>query len=93
MLKELIEDGMLPVQALKSLVVQKPSISNLDLAIFFTDEFPDVSGEARQVIWRWERPGKRQGIDDDKLNYLLLQLLVDASYISHAEFEKMVMRV
>lgn len=93
MLKEFIEGGMLPVQALQKMVAQDPKISNLDLAILFTDEFPAISGEARQMIWRWERPGKRSGIDDDKLNYLLLQLLVDASYISHAEFEKMIMRV
>lgn len=93
MLKELIEGGMRPVQALKEIVSQDPGISNFDLAIIFTDAFPKVGGEARQIIWRWGRPGKRAGIEDDKLNYLLLQLLVDAGYISRSEFERMIMQV
>jgi len=93
MLSEEIKVGVLPVAAMKKLIADTPDISNFDLGVIFKNEFPLVGGEVRQIISYWGRPGKRPGIDDDKLNYLLLNQLFEAGYLDKNVYQQMIMMV
>jgi hypothetical protein len=79
-LKNIICNGLKPTEAFKQLIESNPEITNSELALLFENEFPEVSSEAVQVIWHWQRPGKKPGIDDNRLNENLVHLLKEAGY-------------
>ena len=79
-LKNIICNGLKPTEAFNQLIESNPEITNSELAHLFEDEFPEVSSEAVQVIWHWQRPGKKPGIDDNSLNENLVHLLKEAGY-------------
>ncbi len=79
--KKKIYCGMSPIDALNEIIEKDPGIKNFDLSLYFANEFPNVSGEAIQAIWYWERPGKRKGINSDGLNEILIYYLKEAGYI------------
>lgn len=45
------------------------------------EEFPNLTGEAQQLIWHWKGPGKSQGLADSDLDALLRKLLGQAGYL------------
>jgi hypothetical protein len=79
-LKNIICNGLKPTEAFNQLIESNPEITNSELALLFENEFPEVSSEAVQVIWHWQRPGKKPGIDDNRLNENLVHLLKEAGY-------------
>jgi hypothetical protein len=79
-IKKEIINGKLPSDVFKGLLLSKLAITNSDLASMFKEEFPEVSSESLQVIWKWKRPGKEHGISDDKLNQHILFLLGKSGY-------------
>lgn len=79
-IKLAISNGRLPSDVFKELLLCNYASTNSDLAAIFKEEFPDVSSESMQIIWKWKRPGMEQGIDDDKLNKHLLLLLSESGY-------------
>ena len=73
--------GNKPSTIFRSIVDDTPTISNIDLASSFREEFDKVDPLALQVIWRWRNPGRDIREDDDQLDTLLLCLLRMAKYV------------
>jgi len=74
--------GNKPSAIFRSIVDDTPTISNIDLASSFREEFHKVDPLAMQVIWRWRNPGRDMREDDDQLDTLLLCLLRLANYVN-----------
>ncbi len=64
----------------KRLTAAHPQLTNSELASQFMDYFQSIDGEARQVIWHWQRPGKAMGLCDNDVNESLQKMLRDAGY-------------
>ena len=73
--------GNKPSTIFRSIVDDAPTISNIDLASSFREEFDKVDPLAMQVIWRWRNPGRDIREDDNQLDTLLLCLLRLAKYV------------
>jgi hypothetical protein len=78
---ESILKGVLPSAVFRKLIEADPSIGNIRLGELLSDEFVELSSEAEQLIWHWKGPGKDQGLSDENLDALLLNLLKDAKYL------------
>lgn len=76
-----ILSGAKPSDVFKVMLSNDPSLTNADLSCAFKDEFVSIASEALQSIWNWRRPGKIQGINDDRLNEILLHYLREANYL------------
>jgi len=50
-MKQRILDGLVPVEALKELVIERANICNHDLSCVFADKFMGLSSESVQTIW------------------------------------------
>ncbi|GAA0330444.1 hypothetical protein GCM10009087_45790 [Sphingomonas oligophenolica] len=81
MMNEILS-GNKPSTIFRSIVDDTPTISNIDLASSFREEFRKVDPLAMQVIWRWRNPGRDVREDDDQLDTLLLCLLRMAKYVN-----------
>jgi hypothetical protein len=81
MMNEIIS-GNKPSTIFRSIVNNSPTISNIDLASTFKEEFRKVDNLAMQVIWRWRNPGREVAEDDAQLDTLLLCLLRMAKYVN-----------
>ena len=80
MLKNIL-GGERPTAAFRHLIAADPAIGNIRLGELLREEFPKLSGEAMQLTWHWQGPGKTQGLSDENLDALLRRLLVDAGYL------------
>ncbi|MBR7632640.1 hypothetical protein [Janthinobacterium lividum] len=78
---ELIIQGEMPSAVFKKLIETDPSIGNIRLGEMISDEFIELSSEAEQLIWHWKGPGKSQGLSDENLDALLLDLFRKADYL------------
>jgi len=78
---ELIIQGEMPSVVFKKLIETDPSIGNIRLGEMISDEFIELSSEAEQLIWHWKGPGKSQGLSDENLDALLLDLFRKADYL------------
>lgn len=81
MIVERILKGAKPTEIFHEMLAQEPGLTNIELARAFTDCFADVDWLAKQWIWKWNRSGTRSGIDDERLDELLIELLRDAGYV------------
>jgi hypothetical protein len=79
---EAILENEMPSAVFKKLIEMDPSVGNIRIAEILWDEFPDLSGEAQQIVWHWKGPGKEQGLSDANLDALLRPLFVEAGYLS-----------
>lgn len=79
-----IRQGKKPTEVFKELVGAEPGLNNWELASRFVDSFENISGEAVEIIWHWQRLGGRPGLADDKVDAMLLKLLLEAGYIGSA---------
>jgi len=78
---ESILEGVSPSEVFRRLVEADPSIGNIRLGEIMWEEFPNLTGEAQQLIWHWKGPGKSQGLADNDLDALLRKLLGQAGYL------------
>jgi hypothetical protein len=78
---EPIIQGEMPSTVFKKLIETDPSIGNIRLGEMISDEFIELSSEAEQLIWHWKGPGKSQGLSDENLDALLLDLFRKADYL------------
>ena len=78
---ESIIEGEKPSSVFRRLIETDPSIGNIRLGEMVSDEFVELSSEAEQLIWHWQGPGKVQGLSDENLDELLLDLLKKANYL------------
>ena len=76
-----ILDGKSPSAVFKEMLLDRPQLDNGDLATAFHAEFPETGLDAIQYIWKWKRPGKSAGLDDERLDQRLLYLLRHAGYL------------
>ena len=80
MLKDIL-DGERPSVVFRQLIAADPAIGNVRLGELLWEEFPRLSGEAMQLTWHWQGPGKVQGLSDEDIDALLRRLLVEAGYL------------
>jgi hypothetical protein len=80
MLKEILK-GESPSRIFRRMIDADASIENIRLAQLLSDEFSNLSGEARQLVWHWKGPGKVQGLSDADLDASILDLLHQAGYL------------
>jgi len=73
--------GQKPTEVFKSIVRNDSAITNTELATMFKIEFANVKAEAIQAIWQWNRPGRGMGIDDDRMDAIVISYLKDAGYL------------
>lgn len=59
---EAIVRGERPSDVFRRLIERETGLENRELATRFAEYFENVSGEAVQAIWHWERPGGRAGL-------------------------------
>jgi hypothetical protein len=78
---EAIIQGERPSSVFRKLIASDPSIGNIRLGEMVSDEFIELSSEAEQLIWHWRGPGKIQGLSDENLDALLLDLFKKANYL------------
>jgi hypothetical protein len=76
-----ILDGQRPSVVFRRLIAADASLGNIQLGELLWNEFPRLSGEAMQLTWHWQGPGKTQGLSDENLDALLSRLLVEAGYV------------
>jgi hypothetical protein len=80
MLERIIQ-GDLPSVVFRKLIADDPSLGNIQLGELLSDEFIELSSEAEQLVWRWKGPGKSQGLSDENLDGLLINLFKEAKYL------------
>jgi hypothetical protein len=73
--------GQKPTEVFKSIVRGDSTITNTKLANMFKTEFVEVKAEAIQAIWQWNRPGRGMGIDDDRMDAIVINYLKEAGYL------------
>jgi hypothetical protein len=73
--------GQKPTEVFKSIVRSDSTITNTKLANMFKTEFVEVKAEAIQAIWQWNRPGRGMGIDDDRMDAIVINYLKEAGYL------------
>lgn len=78
---ESIMHGEKPSAVFRRLIDTDQSISNIRLAEMLSNEFVELSSAAEQLIWHWQGPGKTQGLSDENLDSLLLNLFKEANYL------------
>jgi hypothetical protein len=78
---ESIISGEKPSFIFRQIIKEDPAIGNILLGQMFSDEFIELSSEAEKLIWRWKGPGKTDGLSDENLDALLIDLLKLSSYI------------
>lgn len=76
-----ILSGTKPTAVFKEMLARKPSLTNADISSEFREEFIAVNSEAVQAIWHWRRPGLDRGVDDDRIDEIVLHHLRIAGYL------------
>lgn len=76
-----IQNGKKPSEVFRRLVEAKPDLDTWDLAQEFISAFPDVDSIVTTYIWRWKGPGATRGVDDERLDEVLLEQLSKAGYL------------
>lgn len=76
-----IQLGIKPTDVFKELLAANPSLSKSDISADFFEEFPDIDSVASQVIWNWRKPGNDRGIEDARIDEILLHHLKEAGYL------------
>ena len=76
-----IRSGTKPTDVFKELLAANPSFSKSDISANFIEEFPDVDSVASQVIWNWRKPGQDRGVEDARIDEILLHHLKEAGYL------------
>ncbi len=71
-----ILNGDKPSVLFDEYLAANPGGDKYQVARVFADLFPNVDSTCLQVIWNWRRPG----MDDDKLDLILADLLQMAHY-------------
>jgi hypothetical protein len=80
MFEEILK-GESPTAIFRRLIQADASVGNIRLGELLSEEFPNLTGEAEQLIWHWKGPGKSQGLSDGDLDALLRKLFAKAGYI------------
>lgn len=73
--------GSKPTTVFKALLERNPSLTNADISSDFKEQFINVDSEAIQAIWHWRRPGREQGVVDERIDEILLHHLKEAGYL------------
>ncbi|RZF58645.1 hypothetical protein EWE75_24235 [Sphingomonas populi] len=71
-----ILNGHKPSVVFDEYLAANPDSDKYQVARVFADLFPNVDSTCHQVIWNWRRPG----MNDDKLDVILTDLLKKANY-------------
>jgi len=72
--------GERPTDVFKAMLEREPSLTNADLALEFKKHFLRVGDEAIQSIWQWRRPGRDRGIEDERMDAIVIHYLKAAGY-------------
>ncbi|UPT62534.1 MAG: hypothetical protein M0D54_19625 [Hyphomonadaceae bacterium JAD_PAG50586_4] len=75
-----ILSGARPSAVLRRYFVHHPEDDRRQASFGFADAFPGVSGEAVQMIWKWQGPSQLSGLSDEELDIGLKRLLRDAGF-------------
>lgn len=73
--------GSKPTTVFKAMLTLNPMLTNGDISSEFKEEFLEVDSEAIQAIWHWRRPGRDSGVEDERIDAILLHHLKEAGYL------------